>query len=497
MPNNELDLSQPQRQSVVGVGVIFIKKLRRAVNVLLSILVIQFGMKADFTSFWLNGAIGLVFLGLLVAAVLTYRNFFFYATEDSFIIEKGVLSKERITVPFERIQTVNVNQNLIQRILGVVGLNIDTAGSSAKELEIAALPKAMAKQIQSFLMESKQAAVDETIVEEEPNSTEKKERKALVRLTLKDLVKVGLTENHLRTAGILFALISGYFWQFQQYFEGYTNEVIENNSNMLNSLITMQSFIALAFILGIGIFSIIQAILKFYGLRFYCDEEGVKLESGLLKRVSYQIPENKIQLIKWSTNPLRRLVGFKTVVVKQASSVELNDKLSIMIPACNELHLNRVLENFFPEQATSDFKTYSAQRWFCYQLVLLFALLPAALLASLGIYETPFFFIAIAWFLIAAPFSWMYAKRMRLESNRDMLQLQRAWVFPQRIYLHYYKLQSVQLKQNVFQKRRGLAHLVLHTAAGSYQMWQMDESEALEIYNYALYKIETAERSWM
>lgn len=497
MPSSTLDLSQPQRQSVVGVGIIFIQKLRRAINILISILVIQFGMKADFTSYWLNGAIGLVFVGLLVAAVLTYRNFFFYATADAFIIEKGVLGKERITVPFERIQTVNINQNLIQRVLGVVGLNIDTAGSSAKELEIAALPKATAKQIQSFLMESKVAAVEEEVEGEETVSKSKEEQNALVELSLKDLIKIGLTENHLRTAGILFALISGYFWQFQQYFEDYSSQLIEDNSNWLNSLIAMQSFIALAFILGIGIFSIIQAILKFYGLRFYCDVEGVKLESGLLKRVSYQIPENKIQLIKWSTNPLRRLVGFKTVVVKQASSVELNDKLSIMIPACNETHIARILANFFPEQTTSAFKSYAAQVWFRYQLILLFALLPAALWASLGFYESAFFLIALIWFICATPLSWMYAKRMRLKSNQEMLELQRAWVFPQRIFLHYYKLQCVQFKQNIFQKRRGLAHLVLHTAAGSYQIWQMNENEALEIYNYALFKIETAEKSWM
>lgn len=497
MPNSALDLSEPQRQSVVGVGIIFIQKLRRAINIFISILVIQFGMKADFTSFWLNGTIGLIFVGLLVAAVLTYRNFFFYATADAFIIEKGVLGKERITVPFERIQTVNINQNLIQRLLGVVGLNIDTAGSSAKELEIAALPKAMAKQIQSFLMESKVIALEEEVGEEETVLKSKNEQKALVELSLRDLIKIGLTENHLRTAGILFALISGYFWQFQQYFEDYSSQLIEDNSNWLNSLIAMQSFIALAFILGIGLFSIVQAILKFYGLRFYCDEEGVKLESGLLKRVSYQIPENKIQLIKWSTNPLRKIVGFKTVVVKQASSVELNDKLSIMIPACNETHLERILANFFPEQTASAFKSYAAQDWFRYQLILLFALLPAALWASLGFYESAFFIIAAIWFIAASPLSWMYAKRMRLKSNREMIELQRAWVFPQHIFLHYYKLQSVQFKQNVFQKRRGLAHLVFHTAAGSYQMWQMDEKEALEIYNYALFKIETAQKSWM
>lgn len=493
----DFDLSQPQRQSVVGIGVIFFQKVRRMINVIISIVVLQFGVKADLTSFWFSGSIAVLFIGLLVVAVLTYRNFFFYAVGESFIIEKGVFGREKINVPFERIQTVNINQNVIQRLLGVVGIKIDTAGSSVKELEIAALPKSVARQIQSYLMEQKSSKTfnEDNAALDDNFSMAKKQ--ALMELNMTDLIKIGLTENHLRTAGFLFAIINGYYWQFQDYFEDYTERFMNDDATWMSYwTLTLPLIIVVTFI-GIALLSVVQSILKFYGLRFYCDQEGVKLESGLLKRAEYQIPENKIQLIKWSTNPLRKLAGYKTVVVKQASSVELNDKASVMIPACRDLQLERILSNFYPAKDTSKFQVYPAQKWFQFQVSLIFAVLPGILFSALGFLESPFFIVAIVWVGFALPLSIKYAQSMLLRSNREVLQLQRGWLFPQTVMINYYKLQNIRFKQNVIQKRRGLAHLVLYTAAGSYKMWQMDEKKAMEIYNYGLYKIESAERSWM
>jgi putative membrane protein len=53
------------------------------------------------------------------------------------------------------------------------------------------------------------------------------------------------------------------------------------------------------------------------------------------------------------------------------------------------------------------------------------------------------------------------------------------------------------MQQNVFQKRRNVAHLDFYTAAGSLRMWQLDAEVAKELYNYLLYKIESSDQNWM
>ncbi|MGB2014418.1 MAG: PH domain-containing protein, partial [Flavobacteriales bacterium] len=81
-------------------------------------------------------------LGVLIiaclSAVVQYRKFTFQVTDDALVIRRGLLERERITIAFERIQMVNLEQSLWQRVFGVMSLKVDTAGSSGAEVELAA-----------------------------------------------------------------------------------------------------------------------------------------------------------------------------------------------------------------------------------------------------------------------------------------------------------------------------------------------------------------------
>ena len=61
----------------------------------------------------------------------------------------------------------------------------------------------------------------------------------------------------------------------------------------------------------------------------------------------------------------------------------------------------------------------------------------------------------------------------------------------------WYKIQHLQLNQSVFQRRKKLATLVIHTAAGSIKIPYINLELAQTIKNYALYKVESDERSWI
>ena len=149
---SKLDLTQPKRQSPVGVVVLFFKNLRVGVNIFVSLFFVQYGFRIDPSSNWLKITLVLLLAGFIVLSVLQYRKFYFYVRGNQLIIEKGVISRDKITVPFDRIQSVHINQNIVQRMLNVVALKIDTAGSAVKEMEIAALERSYARKVQEFLM---------------------------------------------------------------------------------------------------------------------------------------------------------------------------------------------------------------------------------------------------------------------------------------------------------------------------------------------------------
>ena len=497
---NDLDLEKPKRQSPVGVSVIFFKNLRIAVNVFISVILVQFGLKFSFLGLGLEGLGIVIALIFLIISYLQYRRFFFYVVDDKFIIEKGLISRDKITIPFDRIQTVNLNQNLIQQLFSVVALKIDTAGSSEKELEIPALENTYARQLQKFLMEKKQEVRGEAEGSGEmPEKQEiKSEKNALIRLNSRDLLMVGLTENHLRTGLVLFAVINGYIWQFEEYllkpFEGF----LEEQANLfLAQWLILLPLIVLAFLVISVLLSMIQAVLKYFNLQFFVDAKGVQLISGLFKRSEFQIPVNKIQFLKWKSNPLRKIIGLKTLVIKQASSEDVGDRSSVKIPGCRKPQLDLVLDEFFPERKTSSFYFFKVHPLLFMQLALWLGLVPALAMSFSYFYLWWLSFSGVLYLPLALWFIYKYYRSVGLAVNKEVLILQKGWVYPNSQILKFYKLQDIRYSQSVFQRRRKLASLHFYTAAGAMNMQHIPEAEARQLYNYILFKIESSEKSWM
>jgi uncharacterized membrane protein YdbT with pleckstrin-like domain len=74
-------------------------------------------------------------LGVLVAAFiwakLTYHFYRYELTEEGFRMDLGVIFKKYVTIPYDRIQNVDIYRGILARILGLSDLNIQTAGMSA------------------------------------------------------------------------------------------------------------------------------------------------------------------------------------------------------------------------------------------------------------------------------------------------------------------------------------------------------------------------------
>jgi putative membrane protein len=63
--------------------------------------------------------------------------------------------------------------------------------------------------------------------------------------------------------------------------------------------------------------------------------------------------------------------------------------------------------------------------------------------------------------------------------------------------MELYKIQAVEFRQTIFQKRRKLASLHLMNAAGTMTIPFIDETLAKQIYDYLLYHTEVSKRKWM
>src|SRR3972149_3397417 len=80
---------------------------------------------------WLWIIIPVFLILCFVWAKLTYYFYRYELTDAGFRKELGVIYKKYVTIPYDRIQNVDIYRGILARILGLSDLNIQTAGMSA------------------------------------------------------------------------------------------------------------------------------------------------------------------------------------------------------------------------------------------------------------------------------------------------------------------------------------------------------------------------------
>jgi membrane protein YdbS with pleckstrin-like domain len=89
-------------------------------------------------------------------ARLSYHFYLYEMREDGFRKELGVIAKTYVTIPYDRIQNVDINRGIVSRLLGLSDLNIQTAGASVRtphgEGRLPGLSKEVAEQLRDELI---------------------------------------------------------------------------------------------------------------------------------------------------------------------------------------------------------------------------------------------------------------------------------------------------------------------------------------------------------
>jgi len=78
---------------------------------------------------------GMILLTIVIIIVeiytrMSYNRYLFEIKENTIKIEKGIIWKKYISIPYDRVQNINIKQGIIARILKFSTLEIETAGQS-------------------------------------------------------------------------------------------------------------------------------------------------------------------------------------------------------------------------------------------------------------------------------------------------------------------------------------------------------------------------------
>ena len=80
---------------------------------------------------WFLGPVVVLLPVLFIWAKLHYKFYGYELREDGFRKERGIIWKKYVTIPYDRIQNVDIYRGPVTRMLGLSDLRIQTAGASS------------------------------------------------------------------------------------------------------------------------------------------------------------------------------------------------------------------------------------------------------------------------------------------------------------------------------------------------------------------------------
>ena len=498
------EFNTPQRQSPVGILVMFLYTLQKFGRAFFPLIVI-FLIKAEDIK-WLyivpGSFVALLILGIY--AYFSYINFTFYIDDDNdeFIINEGIFNKTKTTIQLPKIQQVNINQSLIQKIIGVYALEVDTAGSAKKEGSIKAISHQLALALKARLLDNEKKITAEFDTVSESATTELSEPKPFIKISLLTLLKIGITSNYLNSVALLFLFYSTIQENIRNFSEldyldgGQIDNYIEQQT-ALQGILT----VAIFFVFILLLVNIVRTVVKFFGFTISKQKGSLLLTFGLFNTKSTIVKPEKVQITTVTRNFFQKKMDILEIKVQQATSGDVQSKKdTIEIPGCNEVEKNEILKlifNAIPEKGAI-LKPNWRKLGFS---LFLGIMIPLSIYLGFGNYLEPlafdYAFIAVGYTIFVAIIMFFSYQNNRLFVSDNFIIVQSgAWDVDNRI-IEIGKIQAITTSQLFWHKTPDIGSLIIHTAGGDVHFGLGNFTKVKEYVNLWLYEVETKNVNWM
>ncbi len=402
----------------------------------------------------------LVILGFLAGALLlvgltifweslVWKNYDFFFGEDNLNIEHGVIQKKHREIPLSRIQNVDIQRNIFQRMFGIAKVNLETAGGNTTEASLKYVDLETGREIQKKFRRLKQDV--------ESEEKEKDERELVFELDPRELLLLGLTSANTRVIFGIFAFlgIGGSF----------IGGILDGRGL---GFVAGMTLLAVLGILTTWTGSIITNVLKYFDFKLYRVKDSLEYERGLLNRSEGSIPLEKIQKLTVEENPLKRFFGYSTLKIETAgysAEQSMQQGAEAAIPLAKRdrtIEFAKMIEDF--QSLDLEMISKRARRRYFGRYMIVVGVL---VVGSFGysIFESFSFWY---WPLILTPVAGLAAhlkwkNKGYLAEEEHFISMNGFWN-RQTMVTPYYRIQNLIETQTILQRRWKLSSLTLDIA---------------------------------
>lgn len=423
-------------------------------NLITIIVFLVVGAQSEEFPFLLWMAGGFAFL--LIAGAASWWRFQYKVEDGELHIKSGIFVRKNLYLTKDRIQVIDITSGVIQRLFGLVKVDIQTAGSTSREAAIDAVTLERAKEINRLLRANGHEAEIDTELDEN------QEQKKVFKLPGKELLIAASTSG---SFGIALSILGTLFSQLEplisesQMFE-YAMNVLPSETDLM-----LVIYVIIIFVIAAWLLSFFSTLFSYGDFRLEVRDEEIVVSRGIFEKKRITIPYNRIQAIHVSEGILRQPLGYSSIRLESAGYGDDKGTGSIVLfPLIRRDKITNLLKEALPgynKILRGEQPPKRSIRRYIFRSAVIITLITLAIWWMLDL---------SGWIWLLPVFSvywgWLKFRDAAVGWDADEVILRSRALAKSTAYLKRNRIQDVTLVESYFQRIRNLCTVRVHVASG-------------------------------
>lgn len=482
-------MSEPKRLHPIAAVVNALRQLKELIIPFLVFVV--FGSRGtNWDLFYFYGSIGVVVL-IFVYGVLAWYRFTYRIEQGELRIEYGLIIRKKRYIPFERIQSLDLSEGILQRLFGLVKVKVETAGSGGMGLQdgeavLTAITKQDAEEIHNYLVSIKRTGKLELDEQEQETHDD-----LLYKISTKELLMLASTSGGV---GVVISAVLAFVFQFEEFIP--YEQIFDGVEHFVQSGVVFVSIVVFAGFLLAWVIALFGTMLKYANFTVRKVDNDLVITRGLLEKRQFTIPLNRIQAVRVSENLIRQPLGYASAYLESAGGSALDQESSkvIILPIVKKSRIPDLLGPYLSDYQFRTNLTAAPRRAYVRYLLKGWILTLPIIIGSIWFFR-PWGYAALVLLVISALWSFLNFKDAGWSIENGMLTLRYRSVVKSTVFMRKNKVQSFSVKESFFQRKKQLATVEAivksgHGGTGG-KVMDLEKQDADAMYHW--YSHESAE----
>ncbi|MEF8883333.1 MAG: PH domain-containing protein [Halapricum sp.] len=406
---------------------------------------------------------GILYAGTVaIFEAIHWYRFAYRITENQDIeITSGIVRRRHRTVPREQIEQTSLVESPVGRLLGVIGIHLETAGNrDESEVELRYVSTDTATRLQDSLQVDVDAQIDG-------------EPQALFELSNRQLLLSSTLQTHYATVLLAVGAVIATALLPAGGFQSLSDIIVLTFRSTIPVELGFSKWgVLIIFAVGIGwLIGVVRTAIRFYGFELRLQTDRLHRRHGLIHHVEKEIPIPNIRIIRLGDNPLFRVLGYVKLNAQTAGGEEIMpfNSNTVVIPLTERETAREVADCVGPSVSDADQRIpFRAWRRYTVRYLLL-----AAGVAGLGIGGTCYINISPVLVLQSSIFlsllcpvcAYIRWSNISYAVGPDSLRIRKGFWNGQNYRIDFDDVQQCSVTTTLFQRRNELATVRIETAA--------------------------------